>query len=92
MALGPLEIQATNQQLEDAMRAEMESKNLACDKLERTLHLAASLIEVLFTLQVSYFLCIKLLKLNLQLAYHDRSFLEKKNMALFNWYVRIIHQ
>lgn len=28
------------------MRAEMHSRNLACPQLEKTLHLAASLIEV----------------------------------------------
>ena len=47
MELGPMEINATNKQLEDSMRTEMESRNLVCDQLERTLHLAASLVEVL---------------------------------------------
>ncbi|KAF8511707.1 isoprenoid synthase domain-containing protein [Gautieria morchelliformis] len=66
MAHNKLEMNATNQQLEDAMRADMEAGNFACDQLERTLHLAASLIEW---------------------AYHDRSFAEKKNIALYNWYL-----
>lgn len=66
MGHGAMEIKATNKELEDFMRAEMNSKNIACDQLERTLHLAASLIE---------------------LGYHDRSFPEKQNMALFNWYL-----
>jgi hypothetical protein len=42
----PLAIDPTNVELEAFMRSEMESRNLQCIQLERTLHLAASLIEV----------------------------------------------
>ena len=47
MELGPMEINALNKQLEYFMRTDMESRNLVCDQLERTLHPAASLTEVL---------------------------------------------
>ncbi|KAF8511697.1 isoprenoid synthase domain-containing protein [Gautieria morchelliformis] len=66
MAYNKIEINATNQQLEDAMRAEMEARNITCHQLERTLHLSASYA---------------------QLAYRDRSFPEKKNIALYTWYL-----
>jgi hypothetical protein len=35
-----------NQELEDFMRAEMESGNFVCDQLERTLRMASSIAEV----------------------------------------------
>ncbi|KAF8523930.1 isoprenoid synthase domain-containing protein [Hysterangium stoloniferum] len=63
---GPLNIDPTNVELEAFMRSEMESRNIQCIQLERTLHLAASMIE---------------------LAYHDCSLAEKKNIALYNWYL-----
>ena len=53
MKHGPFEIEFTNKQLEDYMRAEMELGNFACDQLENTLHLAASLMEVLTAAPVS---------------------------------------
>ena len=62
MGHGAMEIKATNKELEDFMRAEMNSKNIACDQLERTLHLAASLIEVLITVHLLSFVCINILK------------------------------
>ena len=52
MTHGPMEIEFANKQLEDSMRAEMELGNFACDQLENTLHLAASLIEVLTAVHV----------------------------------------
>ncbi|KAF8586475.1 terpenoid synthase [Ramaria rubella] len=36
----------TNEQLEAALRTEMDTRNFRCDQLERTVHLASSLIEV----------------------------------------------
>ena len=42
----PIHINATNKELEGFMRSEMETRGFACLQLERTLHLAASLIEV----------------------------------------------
>ncbi|KAF8584202.1 terpenoid synthase [Ramaria rubella] len=66
MAHETMSLDFTNKQLEVAMRAEMDTRNLRCEQLERTLHLAASLIEI---------------------AYHDCNFAEKKNMALFNWFL-----
>jgi hypothetical protein len=46
MAYSTPNIQGTNEQLEAAMRAEMDARSLRCDQLEKTVHLAASLIEV----------------------------------------------
>jgi hypothetical protein len=43
---------ADNQQLEDFMRAEMESGNFACDKLEEILRVSANMAEVPARLQV----------------------------------------
>jgi hypothetical protein len=40
-------ISGTNEKLEAAMRKEMLDRNIQCPQLERTLHLAANLIEVL---------------------------------------------
>jgi hypothetical protein len=37
---------STNKELEAAMNAVMHERNIQCPQLERTLHLAASLIEV----------------------------------------------
>ena len=42
----PQEIQDTNVQLEEAMYNEMQDLDICCDQLERTLHLAASFVEV----------------------------------------------
>lgn len=39
-------ISFTNQKLEEAMRAEMHERRIECPQLVKTLHLAASLIEV----------------------------------------------
>ncbi|KAF8066673.1 isoprenoid synthase domain-containing protein [Lyophyllum atratum] len=59
-------IHPTNEKLEAAMRAEMKARNLRSPRLEKTVHLAASLIE---------------------LAFHGCTLEEKKNIALFNWYI-----
>ncbi|RDB25838.1 Trichodiene synthase [Hypsizygus marmoreus] len=58
-------VDGVNEELEMAMRAEMNARNLSA-QLERTLHLAASLIE---------------------LAYKGCTFSEKRNIALYNWYL-----
>lgn len=39
-------LSSTNEALEAVMRAEMYTHKMECPQLERTLHLAASLIEV----------------------------------------------
>jgi len=39
-------IPGTNEKLEAVMRAEMHKHNIQCPQLERTLHLAANLVEV----------------------------------------------
>jgi Trichodiene synthase (TRI5) len=85
LAVGPLEISLTNKELEDFMRAEMESKNLACEQLERTLHLAACLIEV-WTVLICVVTELRDWSKG-KIAYHDHSFAVKKNIALYNWYV-----
>jgi hypothetical protein len=56
----------TNEALEAAMRAEMQERNIRCPQLEKTLHLAASFIE---------------------LCYHECRPEEKKNIALYNWFL-----
>ncbi|KAF8462081.1 isoprenoid synthase domain-containing protein [Gautieria morchelliformis] len=61
----PTDIKAANQELEDFMRAEMESGNFACDKLEASLRVSANMAEI---------------------CYHDCSFPEKQNIALYTWY------
>ena len=43
----PQAIQDTNVQLEEAMYNEMHDLRICCDQLERTLHLAASYVEVI---------------------------------------------
>ncbi|KAF8523921.1 isoprenoid synthase domain-containing protein [Hysterangium stoloniferum] len=62
----PLEIDPTNVELEAFMRYEVESRNIQCSQFERTLHLAASLVE---------------------LSYHHCTLEEKKNIALYTWYL-----
>ncbi|KAF8480583.1 isoprenoid synthase domain-containing protein [Gautieria morchelliformis] len=47
------------------MRAEMESGNFVCDKLEEILRVSANMAEI---------------------CYHECSFPEKQNIALFTWY------
>ena len=42
----PQALQDTNVQLEKAMHNEMQDLDICCDQLERTLHLAASFVEV----------------------------------------------
>jgi len=59
-------ISATNGRLEAAMREELKTRNIRSPRLEKTVHLAASLIE---------------------LAFYGCTFEEKKNIALFNWYI-----
>jgi hypothetical protein len=59
-------IHPTNKKLEAAMRAEMKARGINSPRLEKSVHLAASLIE---------------------LAFHGGTFEEKKNIALFNWYI-----
>jgi hypothetical protein len=39
---------STNKELEDTMRAEMKARNIVSPRLEKTVHLAASLIELAF--------------------------------------------
>ncbi|KAG6906806.1 hypothetical protein DXG01_012034 [Tephrocybe rancida] len=56
---------ATNEELEAFMREELKALG-SPTQLEKTIHLAASLIE---------------------LAYHDCTIVEKKHMALYNWYL-----
>ncbi|KAF9465961.1 isoprenoid synthase domain-containing protein [Collybia nuda] len=46
MAYCPSNISGTNEELEKIMRAEMNNRNICCPQLEKTLHLAASLIEL----------------------------------------------
>lgn len=46
LAIEPPGFPMTNQALEEAMRMEMVTRNLQCPQLERTLHPAASLVEV----------------------------------------------
>ncbi|KAG6836122.1 hypothetical protein H0H93_011154 [Arthromyces matolae] len=55
-----------NEDLEAFMRQEIVIRGLPADDLNKTLHLAASLIE---------------------LAYHECTFSEKKQIALYNWYL-----
>jgi hypothetical protein len=59
-------ISGTNIKLEAVMRSEMHERNIQCPQLERTLHLAANLIE---------------------LAFHECTPEEKKNIALYNWFI-----
>lgn len=61
-----LTMDSVNEELEGAMKAEIESRNIVSPRLEKTLHLASSLIE---------------------LAFKDCTFEEKKNMALYNWFI-----
>ncbi|KAG6860529.1 hypothetical protein C0995_010100 [Termitomyces sp. Mi166 len=56
----------TNTDLEEFMQNEIEVHGLPADHMNKTLHLAASLIE---------------------LAYHDCTFDEKKQIALYNWFL-----
>ncbi|ETW80864.1 putative terpene cyclase [Heterobasidion irregulare TC 32-1] len=44
----PQAIQDTNVQLEEAMYNEMHNLGICCDQLERTLHLAASYVEIIY--------------------------------------------
>lgn len=48
MAYTPLEINPVNQELEDFLVRTMDSRNIRCQQLEKTVHLAASFIEVCF--------------------------------------------
>ncbi|KAF8480571.1 isoprenoid synthase domain-containing protein [Gautieria morchelliformis] len=61
----PTDKPAANQELEDFMRAEMESRNIACRTLESMLRFAANMAEM---------------------SYHECSFPEKQNIALYTWY------
>jgi hypothetical protein len=45
-------ISGTNEKLEPAMRTEMLERKIQCPQLERTLHLAANLIEVRSFMQI----------------------------------------
>ncbi|KAF8497969.1 hypothetical protein BU17DRAFT_103152 [Hysterangium stoloniferum] len=56
----------TNVELEAFMRSEMESRNIQCMELEKTLHYCASFTEG---------------------NYRDINLAEKKNFALYNWYL-----
>jgi hypothetical protein len=47
-------IPGTNEKLETAMRAEMVEREIQCPQLERTLHLAANLIEVSYFFPCRY--------------------------------------
>jgi hypothetical protein len=42
----PTDKKANNQELEDFMRAEMESGNFVCDELETTLRMSSNMAEV----------------------------------------------
>jgi hypothetical protein len=88
LAYEPVDVETINKEVEDFMRSEMESRHIACEQLERTLHQAAILIEVAASL---HFLCICSLTVS-QLCYPNGSFSEKKNMALYNWYVNQCYQ
>ncbi|ETW80519.1 putative terpene cyclase [Heterobasidion irregulare TC 32-1] len=44
----PQALQDTNVQLEEAMYNEMKDLDICCDQLERTLHLAASFVELIY--------------------------------------------
>ena len=46
MGCNTLDISFTNERLEAAMRADIDERNIQCPHLQRTLHVAASLIEV----------------------------------------------
>lgn len=46
MAYCPSDVPSINEDLETVMRTEMNKRKLGCPQLEKTLHLAASLIEV----------------------------------------------
>jgi hypothetical protein len=46
MGYYPPNISGTNERLEAAMRTEMQERKIQCPQLEKTLHLAANLIEV----------------------------------------------
>jgi len=70
-----------NEELESAMRAEMKARNIVSPRLEKTVHLAASLIEV-SPLSLYYLNPSDTFK---QLAFKDCTFEEKKNIALYNW-------
>ena len=46
MGCNTLDISFTNEKLEAAMQAEIDERNIQCPHLQRTLHVASSLIEV----------------------------------------------
>ena len=79
-----LDISLTNEKLEAAMYAEMYERKIQCKQLHKTLHLAASLIEVR---QISYKLNFNCwLPIQIQVGYHHCAFEEKKAIAMYNWY------
>ena len=79
-----LDISLTNEKLEAAMYAEMYERKIQCKQLHKTLHLAASLIEVR---QISYKLNFNCwLPIQMQVGYHQCAFEEKKAIAMYNWY------
>jgi hypothetical protein len=51
MGYNPTDKVAANQELEDVMRAEMESGNFVCHRLEKLLRLASNMAEVPARLQ-----------------------------------------
>ncbi|KAG6889768.1 hypothetical protein C0995_014695 [Termitomyces sp. Mi166 len=57
---------STNEELESALRKEIEDFGFPSDHMSDTCHLAASLVE---------------------LAYHECTFDEKKQIAMYNWYM-----
>lgn len=76
-------ISGTNEKLEAAMRAEMHERQIQCPQLERTLHLAANLIEVCNSHTCGFSPGIEN---HYQLAFHECTFQEQKIIAMYNWY------
>ena len=83
MGYQTLDISLTNERLEAAMYAEMYERQIQCHQLQKTLHLAASLIEVR---RLSYKLNFNArLPIQLQVGYNQCTFEEKKAIAMYNW-------
>lgn len=76
------ELSDADQSLEDALRSEMHTRKMQCPQLERTVHLAARLVEVCTFTIVSIY---NFTDESLQLAYPNCTFEQKKIIALINW-------
>ena len=70
-------ISGTNEKLEAAMRKEMHERKIQCPQLERTLSLAANLIEVLLRSRIPL-LCIQQLNFLLFIAGIPRMYIRRE--------------